>query len=180
MTIDEIIEGVLGKEGQYVDHPDDRGGPTNWGITRDVAREWGYTGEMRDLPRGTAKAIYYELYVTGPRFDRVASIAPAVGFELVDTGVNMGQTVAATMLQRALNVLNAKGTHYPDVSVDGRLGIKSLAALRAFLRRRGAEGETVLLKTLNCLQGARYVDITERREANESFFYGWIRERVGL
>jgi lysozyme family protein len=180
VTIDKIIEDVLKKEGRFVDHPDDRGGPTNWGITQDVARECGYTADMRDLPRGAAKAIYYEQYVKAPMFDRVAEIAPKIGAELVDTGVNMGPAVAATMLQRALNVLNSKGLHYPDVAADGRVGLKTLAALRAFLRRRGAEGEIVLLKTLNCLQGARYVEITERREANESFFYGWIRERVGL
>jgi lysozyme family protein len=180
MTIDEIIEGVLRKEGGYVDHPDDRGGPTNWGVTRDVAREWGYSGDMRDLPRGTAKAIYYDLYVKAPQFDRVALLSQRVGAELVDTGVNMGPEVAGRMLQRALNVLNAKGTHYPDVTVDGRIGLRTLAALRAYLGRRGAAGEEVLLKALNCLQGARYIEISESREANESFTYGWLRERVGL
>jgi hypothetical protein len=28
MTADQIIEGILGKEGGYVDHPSDKGGPT--------------------------------------------------------------------------------------------------------------------------------------------------------
>ncbi|HGX9873326.1 TPA: glycosyl hydrolase 108 family protein, partial [Klebsiella pneumoniae] len=27
MTADQIIEGILGKEGGYVDHPSDKGGP---------------------------------------------------------------------------------------------------------------------------------------------------------
>lgn len=30
---DEIFDEVLGKEGGYVNHPDDKGGPTKWGIT---------------------------------------------------------------------------------------------------------------------------------------------------
>lgn len=28
MTADQIIEGILGKEDGYVDHPSDKGGPT--------------------------------------------------------------------------------------------------------------------------------------------------------
>ena len=56
----------------------------------------------------------------------------------------------------------------------------ALAALRAFLGRRGDAGERVLLKALNCLQGARYIDLAQRRSANESFLYGWIANRVAL
>ena len=37
MTADQIIEGILGKEGGYVDHPSDKGGPTRWGITQTTA-----------------------------------------------------------------------------------------------------------------------------------------------
>ncbi|MDM4484160.1 glycosyl hydrolase 108 family protein, partial [Klebsiella oxytoca] len=33
MTADQIIEGILGKEGGYVNKPNDKGGPTRWGIT---------------------------------------------------------------------------------------------------------------------------------------------------
>ncbi len=34
MTADQIIEGILGKEGGYVDHPSDKGGPTRWASRR--------------------------------------------------------------------------------------------------------------------------------------------------
>ncbi|STE86759.1 Predicted lysozyme (DUF847) [Escherichia coli] len=34
---DEIFDEILGKEGGYVNHPDDKGGPTKWGITEKVA-----------------------------------------------------------------------------------------------------------------------------------------------
>ena len=57
MTAEKIIEGILGKEGGYVDHPSDKGGPTRWGITQTTARAHGYTGDMRNLPRETAKQI---------------------------------------------------------------------------------------------------------------------------
>ncbi|MBW5870648.1 hypothetical protein H0I69_23225, partial [Yersinia enterocolitica] len=55
-----------------------------------------------------------------------------------------------------------------------------LNALKAFLRHRGKEGEHVLLKGLNCTQGERYLELAESREANESFVYGWVKERVTI
>ena len=54
MSVDQMLETLLGKEGGYTDHPSDRGGPTNWGITEKVARAYGYTGDMRELERDLA------------------------------------------------------------------------------------------------------------------------------
>lgn len=180
MKVDQIIEGIVGREGGFSDNPKDKGGPTRWGITQAVARQYGYTGDMRTLPREVAKAIYLELYYVGPKFDQVHQLSPRIAEELTDTGVNMGQAVAAKFLQQALNAFNREGKVYPDIAVDGLLGIRSLAALRSYLEYRGAEGEEVMLKALNCLQGARYIEITENRPANEEFTYGWIRSRVEL
>ncbi|MGP6911645.1 glycosyl hydrolase 108 family protein, partial [Klebsiella pneumoniae] len=81
MTADQIIEGILGKEGGYVDHPSDKGGPTRWGITQTTARAHGYTGDMRNLPRETAKQILLSDYWTGPRFDQVAALSTLLADE---------------------------------------------------------------------------------------------------
>ena len=70
MTKDDIFNTILGKEGGYVDHPNDKGGPTNWGITQATARAHGYTGDMRNLTREQALAILESDYWFGPRFDR--------------------------------------------------------------------------------------------------------------
>ena len=32
-SIEQMIDDVIRREGGYVDHPRDRGGPTNFGIT---------------------------------------------------------------------------------------------------------------------------------------------------
>ena len=82
--------------------------------------------------------------------------------------------------QRSLNALNSQGTHYSDLVVDGVIGNGTLGALKDYLDRRQHEGERVLLKALNCLQGARYIEIAEARERNESFVFGWFSHRVGL
>ena len=178
MTIDAMIEATIGKEGGYSNHPSDRGGPTRWGITQAVARREGYAGDMKTLPREKAVAIYRLVYAIRPGFAAVAEISPAVGEELFDTGVNMGPGVPAAWFQRALNALNRGGTDYPDIKVDGDIGPATLAAFRAYRKVRGAAGDAVMLKALNSLQGARYIDLAERRGANEDFLFGWLRTRV--
>ena len=55
-----------------------------------MARKWGYTGSMRDLPRDLAVKIYFQDYVAAPGFVRIAAINTGIGAELVDSGVNCG------------------------------------------------------------------------------------------
>lgn len=180
MTIESMIEATIGREGDYSNHPADRGGPTRWGITERVARANGYRGDMRNLPRETAIAIYREEYAIKPGFAAVASVNAAIGEELFDTGVNMGPSVPSLWLQQALNGLNDGGKLYADIKEDGDIGNGTLTALRAYLKARGAEAESVMLKALNCLQGARYIELARTRAANEAFLYGWLRTRVSL
>lgn len=179
-TADQIIEGVLGKEGGYVNNPADKGGPTRWGITQNTARAYGYKGDMKDLPRETAKEIYMKQYWLEPKFDKIAELSPSIAEELCDTGVNMGPRVASTFLQRWLTALNQRGKLYPDLKPDGVIGNITIAALRSYLAVRGSAGVTVMLKGLNCSQGARYLELAEAREANEEFLFGWVQNRVGL
>jgi len=102
MDVDELIDELIEREGGYISHPADKGGPTRFGITEAVARAHGYRGAMAGLPRDEAVAIYRRLYWLRPRFDQVAERAPRLAVELFDTGANMGPGVAATFLQRAL------------------------------------------------------------------------------
>ena len=48
---DQIIDEIIRKEGGYVNDPADSGGETNWGITVSRARQSGYNGDMRTMPR---------------------------------------------------------------------------------------------------------------------------------
>ena len=178
MNVDDLIEEVIAREGGYVDHPADRGGPTRWGITEAVARAHGWTGAMRHLPHADAVCIYRRIYWLRPGLDAVAARMPELAAELFDTGVNMGPGVATGFLQRALNALNRGASDYPDIAPDGRIGPRTLAALDGLMRRRGAGGETVLLKAVEALQGERYLHLAERRPANEAFLYGWLANRI--
>lgn len=177
---DIIFDEILGKEGGYVNHPDDKGGPTKWGITEKVARAHGYLGNMRDLTRGQALEILEADYWYGPRFDQVSALSPDIAAELCDTGVNMGPNVASKFFQRWLTALNMRGKLYPDLIADGTIGPRTITALKGYLSVRGKEGEQVLIKALNCSQGARYLELSEARAANEAFLYGWVKGRVEL
>jgi lysozyme family protein len=179
MTPTDLIDDLITREGGYTANPADRGGPTRFGITQQVARAHGYAGDMARLPRDTAIAIYRADYWTGPRLDALFAVAPKIAAELFDTGVNMGTATAAGLLRRALNALNRGAKDYPDLPASGAIDDAVLAALKAYLRVRGAAGETVLAKALDALQGARYVSLAETRPANEAFLYGWLANRLG-
>lgn len=172
------INSIINIEGGYVNDENDSGGETRYGITKVVARDNGYIGDMRELPRSVAFKIYADRYWEALRLSSIEVLSERIAEELADTGVNMGVSRAATFLQRSLNVLNAKGKIFQDLTVDGALGSKTVTALRDYLRYRPHGGERVLLKMLNCLQGAFYVDLAERREKDETFIYGWFNNRI--
>lgn len=175
-----LIDAVIGREGGYSNHPADRGGATRWGVTEQVARAYGYKGDMRSFPRERAAAIYLRAYWLEAGFERVEMRYRAVAAEMFDIGVNMGVSVACTFLQRSLNAFNLQGAHYADLVVDSRLGTLSFAALDSFRQRRGEEGGERLLEAIRSLRGARYIEICESKPAQEAFAYGWFGRMVEM
>lgn len=181
MNIEQYLDELIKREGGYVNNPSDRGGATKYGITEAVARANGFNGNMKDLPLDVAKAIYRKNYWTAPRFDQVNVISSLVAEELLDTGVNCGTGFTKPLLQRALNLLNNQGkAGFPDLVIDGVYGSTTLGALKTYLAKRGKEGEKVLVRVLNIMQGQRYIEICERNPTQEQFFYGWIANRVSI
>jgi lysozyme family protein len=177
--IERLIDEVIGREGGFSNHPADRGGATRWGVTEAVARANGYRGDMRDLPRDKAVAVYRSLYWAKPGLDLIADIAPKIAAELFDTGVNMGPATGCGFLRRALNALNRNGRDYSDLPATGLVDMALADALRSYIARRGRLGEDVLLRAIEGLQAERYLRIAEKRPAHEAFVYGWLANRVG-
>lgn len=117
MNFDQAFEKLIGHEGGYSNNPADPGGETMFGVTKTVARSWGYAGTMVDLPLNTAKEIYRTLYWNRSRAE---DMPDAVRFDVFDTAVNSGVSQAAKLLQRAAGVKD-----------DGAIGPITLAAIRA-------------------------------------------------
>lgn len=179
MTVDDIINGVLDREGSaYTNDPKDSGGETKWGWTRSALRDMGWFGAVKDLDRATAFDLYYRRFVVKSGYEPLLAISAKVAAEMVDTAVNMGEGWAGRFLQRSLNALNDEQRIYPDIMVDGKVGAATVRTLRKFLDYRGDAGEIVMLRCLNGMQLARYAELAEVAPKNERFFYGWVLNRV--
>lgn len=170
-----IVGSVIAIEGDYSNNPADPGGETNQGVTVLVARDAGYTGPMRELPKEFAQQIYARDYIERPNFHRVIAMSPAVGEKLVDAGVNAGPGRSARWFQQSLNHLSRGGTDFPLMVVDGQVGERSLAAYQALERKRGrVKACELTLKLLDAQQGAHYMSLNK-----PMFIVGWTDNRLG-
>lgn len=154
MTFDDAFDLLLGNEGAYSNNANDPGGETMWGITRRVAIQEGYEGDMHILPRETAKAIYKKRYWDELRCDRMPD---ALKFSLFDSAVNDGVKQTIKFLQRAM-----------DVGDDGVLGPLTLDAAQ---RGNGL----MLAVKLN----AERLDFMTSLPTWGSFSRGWARRIAG-
>lgn len=180
--LDDLI-GIEGDGGGRID-PNDAGGATRWGVTEALARAYGYTGAMKDLPRYTAEVILLRDKFVKPGFDKIMLRSPALAAELFEIEVNLPPGRAVGFLQRALNALNDPDgdgkANYPMLVRDGNLGPVSLEALDAFLAARKGTGEHALLLLLNSQQAVYYLGRTEVRAKNKKFIFGWVMQRIKL
>ena len=180
MNINQFIDEIIEKEGggTYTNDPKDSGGPTRWGITEAVAREDGYEGDMRYLPRERAVSIFRKRYWIDPGFHLVANEYPLLGERMLDFSVLAGQRTSSIKLQRCLNVLNRNGRDFPDIADDGWIGMVTISALKAFLKNRGQDGRKVLLGMVASLQSAYLIELAERRPKDEEYQFGWQLNRA--
>ena len=174
-----ILAAVFSVEGGYVNDPRDPGGETNHGVTKQVARANGFDGPMRDLTKVQAGEIYTKQYIEKPGFVPVIEVSPAVGHELVDSGVNAGPARAARWFQETLNHPNNGGRDYADIAEDGQVGAGTVAAFRSLKAKRGAELSCVLvLRLLDAKQAGHYMRLAANDNKFEAFMVGWTRTRV--
>lgn len=172
----DIIKKTLDVEGGYVNDPLDSGGETNYGITLNVARDFGYRGRMIDLTLDQAIEIYSKRYWSPLRLDKVICLSDIISEKLFDIGVNMGIKRATKFLQRTLNYFNYG--YYDDLVVDGLIGDKTIRALEILINYRGHDGIKQIYKALNCLQGSFYIALTETRPKDRKFSFGWFKNRI--
>jgi lysozyme family protein len=99
-----VIDAIIDREGGYVDHPADRGGPTKFGITQKTLDYYsGFADKsVKDLTVDDAKAIYRAEYITSPGYHAIAD--PALFELVVDCAVHSGPVRATKWLQDALRI----------------------------------------------------------------------------
>lgn len=183
----KVVDDIIHREGddKFTNDPNDPGGATKFGVTAVKLGEWRRLGrpatpeEVRNLQRPEAVALFLDDFINKPGFALVATVSPAIAEELTDTGVNMGVSTPGPWLQRILNSLNNGGAYWPDVVVDGKIGGRTVEALRSLRKMRGdALSDQLVLTGLNAFQYVRYVELCEKRSGNEEYQFGWLKARV--
>lgn len=145
ITFEKAIERVLAHEGGYIDHPEDPGGRTKWGISQAAYPHL----NIASLTREQAIAIYKRDYWTP-----VANTVPsAVAFQAMDAAVNHGIGNAIRFLQRAV-----------DVADDGHWGPASKAAAKQLSE------DDLLFRFL-----AERLNFMTKLRTWDAFGRGWVR-----
>lgn len=102
----DIIGEILKREGGWSDRPEDKGGPTNKGVTLSTLTAWlGHEATLEDLralSEADARSIYEDLFVVKPGFLAVKD--GQIKSLVVDCAVNHGPFNAIKLLQHALGV----------------------------------------------------------------------------
>lgn len=159
MTLDDIIDEIIRREGGFVDHPKDRGRATKYGITQATLADWRNrpvtVEDVRALKELEARDIYRHVYAIRPGLVRLTSAA-VLGLA-VDCSVNHGPKQAVRMIQQSAGVLD-----------DGVFGPKTEAAAN---RMQPA----VLYRKLCAARVRLYGDIITRDPSQAVFASGWLR-----
>lgn len=97
MEFDTAFDRLMGHEGGYVNHPDDPGGETKWGISK---RSYPNV-DIANLTRLDAKKIYQRDY-----WDKIHAheMYDGVAFQGLDFAINSGIETSVRKLQLAVKV----------------------------------------------------------------------------
>ena len=151
-TFEEIIEKVLEHEGGYVNDPNDRGGETNFGITKKFYPDV----DIKNLTKEQAKHIYHTDYWRWGKCDEIPSRLRHIYFDML---VNFGKRGAVKVLQRAANAKNKD-----KIDVDGGLGPATFKAI-----------QNLELERVRAYRVLRFANLVIKKPEQERFWFGWFR-----
>lgn len=152
---------VLKKEGGFVDHPNDRGGPTNQGVTQKNydayrAQRKREPQSVRLITSDEVAEIYRNNYWRSIRAD---NLPPPLDLVVFDAAVNHGVKQASKFLQRALGVAD-----------DGVIGPQTIRAAHS----DAAAGMTYKVAKDIIAQRSRFYDRLVQADASQQVFLaGW-------
>jgi len=166
MNVEAMIDAVIQKEGGYVNHPADKGGPTNYGITQATLSRYlqraATIQEVKDLDGETARHIYELRYYREPRIDRLPG--PIQHF-VFDCAVNHGPRRAIKFVQK---VCNEAG--FGQLVVDGLMGPKTKSVADSCY-----EGmQQWMLLALIQERRMFYMSIVANNPSQKVFLAGWM------
>lgn len=165
-SIQDMLNDMVEREGGFVNHPNDRGGATKYGVTIGTLSKYlgkpATISDVKALDVETAKDIFSRSYFLAPGLDGLPSNIQPVAF---DMSVLHGPRAAVRMIQEVLTLAG-----FP-CDADGRIGPKT----------------RMLAKTAGILMGDFLVNaiverrveflnaIVEARPSQSVFINGWTR-----
>lgn len=176
-TIEAIADEIIGREGGYVNDPDDPGGATNFGVTIGTMARLGMDldgdgrvtpRDVRRLTRDQARETFVNHYFHRPKIGHLPEPIQASVFDMY---VNAGGN-AVKILQRLLNDMGQR------LTVDGVIGPNTIAA--AEIAYAGAPKH--LADAYGIARRNYYYALADRRPASRKYARrrdggkgGWIR-----
>ena len=164
LSVRQIAEEIVAREGGFVNDPNDPGGATNFGVTIHTMRRLGLDldgdgdvdeADVRALPRERAVEIFIEHYFRRPRIFQLPEALQATVF---DMQVNAGSN-AVRILQRLLRDMGQ------EIEVDGVIGPQTTAAAQAVFDTAG----TTLVDAYGIARRNFYYAIGDRRPASRRY-----------
>lgn len=165
------IAHVLASEGGLVDHKDDPGGITNFGVSLRFLKQHNLdidhdgdvdADDIRRLDLEKAQSIYYQKFWEPYGY---AAFPRMLAIKAFDMCVNMGPVQAHKIIQKALWGYGYK------VKVDGVMGTQTTSAIHAIDLALNTAG---LVATIRVLQDAFYTNLVASKPELKAFYNGWI------
>ncbi|WP_172295584.1 holin-associated N-acetylmuramidase [Pseudoruegeria sp. HB172150] len=129
-SVEAIADEIIGREGGYVNDPDDPGGATKYGVTIGTLCRLGIDNDgdgdtdvedVKQLTPAQARTIFVDHYFRRPNIGDLPEVLQASVFDMyVNAGAN-----AVKILQRLLIDMGHR------VTVDGAIGPQTVAAAEA-------------------------------------------------
>tara|TARA_Y100000310_G_scaffold215440_1_gene216383 strand:+ start:457 stop:927 length:471 start_codon:yes stop_codon:yes gene_type:complete len=155
MGFEKAIKDVLKHEGGYVHDPHDRGGETNFGISKRSHPDV----DIKNLTEEHAVGIYHEHYWIPSKAEKLPEKLQNYYFDMC---VNLGQRNGVKVLQKACN---SKGPKM--ISVDGRIGPQTIKA-----------SNSLELERLKSFRVLYYANLVHSNPTQEKFWYGWFKRAL--
>lgn len=150
---------LLNESGEFIDRPEDHGGPTKWGITLSLLRNLrgAQLGpeDVATLTQDQASQIYCEAFWEPLRLQQVD--AQGLATAILDGAANFGARRSVVFAQRSMGA--------PE---DGIIGPDTLKNLNAEIPR-------LFLATLMAQWQEHYVTLCESDHSQILFLRGWLR-----
>lgn len=176
----------------YVNDPNDTGGETVWGFSRNNFPNH-YIWQLVDNAKKTmshpefinylntdtniTKLVdmwYKETFWDVFGLDNISDYG--ICFEIFEQAVNTYTVHTTKHIQRVFNVLNVNNRIGTNLVVDGKIGPATRAAL---VQIDKSTHVTAFRNGINCLQGLRYIELAENNPSKyQRYVSGWLAKRI--